>query len=141
MCKDKHQVYHCNTFRNYPVGIRYKIISSSRLCKNCLRTTAHATKDCNAGSCRTCQGKHHTLLHFQKETNNNKQEIQNRDNPNNSKSNDPTNSYNDLTDSSNSQCLHANYGKNMLLSTVILNVLNNKMSYSLAELFSIVGHS
>ena len=66
VCKDNHHVFHCNKFRNYPVTKRYKVISSARLCKNCLRTTEHATKNCTGGSCRTCQGKHHTLLYFEK---------------------------------------------------------------------------
>lgn len=39
-------------------------IKSKNLCYNCLRKT-HLLKDCRAITCRKCNKKHHTLLHFE----------------------------------------------------------------------------
>ncbi|XP_054725518.1 uncharacterized protein LOC129235611 [Anastrepha obliqua] len=43
------------------------IVKKLALCLNCLKA-GHQMRDCKSGSCRTCQSKHHTLLHFNRST-------------------------------------------------------------------------
>ena len=68
-CKANHYAYNCEKFRNFPVGKRFQIIKEAHLCKNCLRSNEHQAQECKSGLCRTCNGKHHTLLHMQPSNN------------------------------------------------------------------------
>jgi len=49
------------------ISARKEHVCSKRLCYNCFRPD-HAARHCSHGYCRTCQGKHHTLLHIEAST-------------------------------------------------------------------------
>ncbi|XP_017470093.1 PREDICTED: uncharacterized protein LOC108361844 [Rhagoletis zephyria] len=58
-----HLIYHCQRFANLSPNLRQKETKKLSLCLNCLKA-GHQMRDCKSGSCRKCQSKHHTLLHF-----------------------------------------------------------------------------
>jgi len=63
----QHPLYTCREFLGMTISARREHVRSKRLCYNCLRPD-HAARQCSRGSCRTCQGKHHTLLHIETST-------------------------------------------------------------------------
>ncbi|XP_071574017.1 uncharacterized protein [Temnothorax nylanderi] len=68
-CKENHALYHCEAFLKLPVEKRIQIVKRAQLCMNCLRSTAHRSRDCNSSTCRQCQKKHNTLLHLSSASN------------------------------------------------------------------------
>ena len=64
MCDNKsHRIWNCQVFKGKPVDQRSKIAVEKHLCFRCLRK-GHSSRKCeNQLRCRTCQGRHHTLLH------------------------------------------------------------------------------
>jgi hypothetical protein len=62
LCKEDHTIYLCLTFKGHtPIERREQVILL-RLCLNCLGR--HRVRDCKSSvSCRTCDQRHHTLLH------------------------------------------------------------------------------
>lgn len=66
LCKKNHVLYKCPEFHNKTPVDRYNFSKQNRLCVNCL-SSSHNFKTCNSTStCRKCQQRHHTLLHFEK---------------------------------------------------------------------------
>lgn len=63
LCKNNHLLYSCKQFLDLTARDRLSEVKRLGLCVNCLRKN-HATKDCKASTCRTCNKRHHTLLHF-----------------------------------------------------------------------------
>lgn len=64
MCKTgSHFVFACPQFHRLNVGLRYREAQNLGICFNCLRT-GHFTSNCTARPCKTCQARHHTLLHY-----------------------------------------------------------------------------
>ncbi len=62
-CKDQHGLLRCTTFQAMDVDRRNKLVRDSRLCINCF-SDRHGYRSCpNRFSCKTCGGRHHTLLH------------------------------------------------------------------------------
>ncbi|XP_036345845.1 uncharacterized protein LOC118755102 [Rhagoletis pomonella] len=61
----EHLIYHCPRFTNLSPNLRQKEVKQLALCLNCLKK-GHQMRDCKSGSCRNCQSKHHTLLHFER---------------------------------------------------------------------------
>ncbi|XP_053682304.1 uncharacterized protein LOC128732893 [Sabethes cyaneus] len=55
-----HPVFFCKRFKEATPAERLQIVEKHQICKNCLRSK-HG--DCQAGSCKTCKERHHTLLH------------------------------------------------------------------------------
>lgn len=62
VCHEAHLIFHCQTFRSMSINQRRQVVVKAALCQNCLGT-GHKFKDCRGGSCRVCNGKHHTYLH------------------------------------------------------------------------------
>ncbi|XP_044313286.1 uncharacterized protein LOC123037287 [Drosophila rhopaloa] len=58
-----HGIYSCSSFSGLSPSLRQREIKRLSLCFNCLKK-GHHTRTCNSGHCRTCGGKHHTLLHL-----------------------------------------------------------------------------
>ncbi len=57
----------CETFRLLDVSRRNQLVRDKKLCINCF-STSHGYKNCpNQHSCKTCSGRHHTLLHKDKD--------------------------------------------------------------------------
>ena len=68
VCKEEHPVYYCSQFKSWDVDQRKGMIKRKYLCYNCL-ATGHQTSTCpSRKSCRTCGGKHHTLIHVESTT-------------------------------------------------------------------------
>ncbi len=62
-CKDQHGLLRCTTFQVMDVDRQNKLVRDSRLCINCF-SDRHGYRSCpNRFSCKTCGGRHHTLLH------------------------------------------------------------------------------
>ncbi|XP_072398266.1 uncharacterized protein [Diabrotica undecimpunctata] len=62
LCKQKHLIY--TEFLKLETSLRHNEAKRLRLCINCLRSD-HFTKECKSSGCRKCGKIHHTLLHFQ----------------------------------------------------------------------------
>lgn len=61
-CSDTHYINQCPRFLTLNAESRIRLIKRLRLCLNCFGTN-HMIQNCRATRCRTCKGKHHTLLH------------------------------------------------------------------------------
>ncbi|XP_030763068.1 uncharacterized protein LOC115887734 [Sitophilus oryzae] len=63
-CKSSsHFIHNCTKFLELCVNDRIEKVRSLKLCTNCLRGN-HFSKNCFAGNCRKCRGRHNTLLHL-----------------------------------------------------------------------------
>ncbi|KAJ8974437.1 hypothetical protein NQ317_014482, partial [Molorchus minor] len=64
LCKNSHLIYSCPQFLT-KTQERFSLVKTNRWCINCLGFR-HNTLNCSSTStCRKCQRKHHTLLHFE----------------------------------------------------------------------------
>jgi len=67
LCKGDHFLFKCKTFSTMNISDRYELVKKHNMCYNCLRTD-HRINDCKSQSkCRTCQRKHHSLLHKERQ--------------------------------------------------------------------------
>src|SRR5580765_393430 len=65
VCKEQHAIRKCPQFLKSAAKDRFSLAKKLRLCINCLRL-GHNVKACpSTWTCRSCQSKHHTLLHFE----------------------------------------------------------------------------
>lgn len=62
-CKENHYINQCPRFLALKTQSRIQTIKKLGLCLNCLGSN-HVLPNCKASHCRTCQRKHHTLLHI-----------------------------------------------------------------------------
>lgn len=66
ICKNSHRIFNCNKFLELSPENRSKQIIALKACVNCLYPT-HEVANCRIPfRCKTCQGKHNTLLHYSK---------------------------------------------------------------------------
>lgn len=64
-CQGTHYIYKCEKFKGLTTSARFQLVKSNNMCSNCL-SGSHAVSTCPSKySCRTCSGKHHSLLHFE----------------------------------------------------------------------------
>jgi hypothetical protein len=71
VCAGDHNTYKCPDFVSKTPLQRFEVVKSRRLCINCLRSS-HQSKSCpSKSSCRSCMEKHHTMLHFNKNSSQN----------------------------------------------------------------------
>jgi len=69
VCKGKqYPLYSCDSFKLLPVTQRIETVKNAKLCYNCLRS--HRGSPCKFSNCTVCQKRHNTLLHLDKQTNN-----------------------------------------------------------------------
>ncbi|XP_055614816.1 uncharacterized protein LOC129761133 [Toxorhynchites rutilus septentrionalis] len=62
-CGDQHHLVKCSRFQKMKFNERLQFVNTKRLCSNCFRT-GHWVRDCNSKSnCRTCDKRHHTMIH------------------------------------------------------------------------------
>ncbi|XP_063228908.1 uncharacterized protein LOC134534376 [Bacillus rossius redtenbacheri] len=64
ICSGPHEIYQCPKFLESSPKERYQMVRSGNLCLNCLRTSHHASACLSSSHCRSCDSRHHTLLHF-----------------------------------------------------------------------------
>ena len=63
-CNGTHKLHLCPKFKQLSVSNRAEFVKRKKLCFNCLRA-GHRQQECRGTTCRTCNLKHHTLLHLQ----------------------------------------------------------------------------
>ncbi|XP_063543203.1 uncharacterized protein LOC134751690 [Cydia strobilella] len=64
-CKKSHYICHCTEFAQLDIDQRKEFVKNNNLCFNCL-VKGHSIRNCRqVTTCRTCNRKHHTLLHYQ----------------------------------------------------------------------------
>ena len=61
-CAGPHTLNQCNEFRDLRQHDRFKLVRLLKLCVCCLKA-GHWAAECDQSGCKTCKGKHHTLLH------------------------------------------------------------------------------
>jgi hypothetical protein len=62
-CDEFHFLYKCRKFQNANVHDREQVVNRLFLCTNCLQGGHSSSKCSSIGRCRTCNAKHHTMLH------------------------------------------------------------------------------
>ncbi|KAL0821872.1 hypothetical protein ABMA28_005274 [Loxostege sticticalis] len=66
LCHAQHTLTKCSKFLNLSVSDRFSFIQKKNICFNCLHL-GHNVSQCKSNfSCRNCQKRHHTLIHFDK---------------------------------------------------------------------------
>lgn len=66
--KDGHKIWSCPEFATIKPRKRQEVAKQKRLCFNCLQK-GHGVSNCRSTyTCRTCQGKHHSMLHEEKDS-------------------------------------------------------------------------
>ncbi|XP_031336365.1 uncharacterized protein LOC116165815 [Photinus pyralis] len=64
LCSRIHSLISCPAFNEKQPQDRYEIAKRNRICLNCLGS-GHVVASCpSSRNCRTCDARHHTLLHF-----------------------------------------------------------------------------
>jgi len=63
ICNSDHSTYTCPMLMSQKAPERFKIVKDKRLCVNCLRNH-HISKCKSSSSCKHCNRRHHSLLHF-----------------------------------------------------------------------------
>ena len=64
VCGGNHPAYFCPAFLAKSMGQRQDTVTELNLCRNCLRV-GHAAATCRSHyRCRTCNGKHNSVLHY-----------------------------------------------------------------------------
>lgn len=66
-CDKNHLIYFCQAFLKLSVNHRIEEIKRRKLCINCLKSKNHMAAQCTSGTCKTCNLKHNTLLHINKQ--------------------------------------------------------------------------
>jgi hypothetical protein len=64
-CKKGHFIFQCDDFLKLAVTERFNQVKRLNLCVNCLKHN-HSALNRKSGSCKECNKKHNTLLHFNK---------------------------------------------------------------------------
>lgn len=60
-----HYLFRCKKFISLSPSMRLKIVKEAGFCTNCMRSK-HKISECNFGNCTTCDERHNTLLHIEK---------------------------------------------------------------------------
>lgn len=64
-CKEVHKLYSCEKFKQLKISERLDLVRGNRLCFNCL-APYHTVDNCKSHySCKRCNRKHNTILHFE----------------------------------------------------------------------------
>ncbi|XP_071582393.1 uncharacterized protein, partial [Temnothorax nylanderi] len=64
VCAAPHLLYQCSEFLNKTPSQRHELVKRCKRCLNCF-SAKHQAKECTSPhTCKQCQKKHHTLLHF-----------------------------------------------------------------------------
>ncbi|XP_065370882.1 uncharacterized protein LOC135963030 [Calliphora vicina] len=64
ICDRKHQLSSCRKFINMTCEKRIRMVLLHHYCSRCFSAN-HISRDCSSqGCCKTCKGKHHSMLHY-----------------------------------------------------------------------------
>lgn len=67
VCHQAHRVYSCDKFRSLNPHERYNLVKQQKRCISCLGN--HELQKCQSKStCRQCNMKHHSMLHFERQS-------------------------------------------------------------------------
>lgn len=129
-CKQNHFNFQCTKILKMSNKELYTEVKKNKLCLNCLRPS-HSQNDCNSPPCSHCGRKHHKLLHiFSKNSNNSNQELNKQAEKNESESmsnfqiNHQDNNENNANLPINLHCISERDSSQVLLATVVVNVLD-----------------
>ncbi|XP_033229595.1 uncharacterized protein LOC117181137 [Belonocnema kinseyi] len=70
ICEENHMPWACSSFKKMSPHDRYIEIKRTSLCHNFLNGH-HRTPDCLGNTCKKCEKRHHTLLHFERQNTDN----------------------------------------------------------------------
>lgn len=88
-CNEPHKLCFCKKFSKQPIEIRRDFVAKNKICFNCLGGN-HMVYDCKkTSSCKVCHKRHHSLLHLNDITTNNKEHKNVDGNSNSSTTTDP----------------------------------------------------
>lgn len=68
-CKGTNWTNQCQNLLTLTTDLRYTEIKKRKLCTNCLKPN-HTNKEGKSSKCKKCNNNHHTLLHFERKTDN-----------------------------------------------------------------------
>lgn len=69
VCKSsEHYIQRCKQFQDMSLQDKRLVVNNNTLCWNCLRT-GHRVQACTFSGCSYCKGKHHRLLHVERQEN------------------------------------------------------------------------
>lgn len=123
-CDKDHAIYSCTAFQALNVQQRQKVVKDKRLCGNCL-AQKHFCKDCKStGRCRTCNKRHHTLLHrdFPPRENRNSHREKRNDSKQSKSQEDKNSSDSEGANSSTNTHVAIPGGTEVMLATVLVKV-------------------
>ncbi|XP_058822232.1 uncharacterized protein LOC131683878 [Topomyia yanbarensis] len=63
VCDQPHPLLKCYKFSSFSLQDRLNLVNTRRLCSNCLRDNHFMRRCPSKFNCRTCQKRHHTMLH------------------------------------------------------------------------------
>lgn len=69
-CGEIHASYRCDKVKNISVEKRCELVKQAQLCLNCF-SDSHFVVGCTSRGCRECGRKHHSLLHYPRQSNSN----------------------------------------------------------------------
>lgn len=67
-CSENHFLYQCKQFIQMTPKERQEFVQNTHLCFNCLSPTHRVLKCRQSMGCRRCGRRHHTMLHFERES-------------------------------------------------------------------------
>lgn len=77
-CAEMHTLFSCERFKSLSLTARLALVRQARLCFNCLSPFHNADSCKSSYTCKRCNKKHNTLLHFEK-TEEKQPQIENRE--------------------------------------------------------------
>ncbi|XP_073821300.1 uncharacterized protein [Musca autumnalis] len=132
LCKGNHPLKSCPKFLSMPFRGRLNVVKRGNKCINCL-AQGHRAEECKAQTCSRCKGKHHLLLHKEKDPQNN--DSNRGGSPNLSQA--PTSVANVSSGPmapSNGRNFHTYVSNRTMLATAWVNILKNGVSYKVRAL-------
>jgi len=119
-CQENHPIYSCKGFLDLSPYERYLAVKKTALCLNCLRLN-HRLSNCTKPPCQKCQKKHNSLLHFEKQTSQETNELK------------PASSRDQVIN------LHSHTSSEALLATAMVDIVNHKGQCKSFRLFLDTG--
>lgn len=131
LCSQGHNIRQCEQFTNLSLPSRFKIISSKKLCSNCLSSSHLCAKCPSKHRCMKCKKRHHTLLHTTDDNNQASQSVKSTVESTPSTSS-KVNPFSQVNSSSEINSFHAKgiyQSSNILLATAMVRVNSDNGRY------------